>query len=35
MMEQEQVHLDTFDNLLNEYQVRPSLFDPVWGFAGF
>ena len=35
MMEQEQVHLDTFDTLLNEYQVRPSLLDPVWGFAGF
>ena len=35
MMEQEQVHLDTFDTLLNQYQVCPSLLDPVWGFAGF
>ena len=30
MMEQEQEHLDAFDHLLNEYQVRPSLLDPVW-----
>jgi ubiquinone biosynthesis monooxygenase Coq7 len=35
MMEQEQEHLDTFDTLLNDYRVRPSLFDPVWGIAGF
>jgi ubiquinone biosynthesis monooxygenase Coq7 len=35
MMEQEQEHLDTFDTLLNDYNVRPSLFDPVWGVAGF
>jgi ubiquinone biosynthesis monooxygenase Coq7 len=35
MMEQEQEHLDTFDTLLNDYKVRPSLFDPVWGVAGF
>ena len=35
MMEQEQEHLDTFDMLLNEYRVRPSLFDPLWGAAGF
>ena len=35
MMEQEQEHLDAFDHLLNEYQVRPSLLDPVWGAAGF
>ena len=27
--------LETFDKLLNEYQVRPSLLDPVWGAAGF
>tara|TARA_B100000963_G_scaffold307288_1_gene282253 strand:- start:2110 stop:2451 length:342 start_codon:yes stop_codon:yes gene_type:complete len=33
MMEQE--HLDTFDTLLNDYKVRPSLFDPLWGAAGF
>ena len=35
MMEQEQEHLDAFDTLLNDYQVRPSLLDPVWGAAGF
>ena len=35
MMEQEQEHLDTFDTLLNEYKVRPSLLDPVWSTAGF
>jgi len=31
MMEQEQEHLDTFDTLLNDYKVRPSLLDPLWG----
>jgi len=35
MMEQEKEHLDTFDRLLNDYKVRPSLLDPVWGAAGF
>ncbi len=35
MMAQEQEHLDSFDELLNDYQVRPSLLDPVWGAAGF
>ena len=35
MMAQEQEHLDSFDQLLNDYQVRPSLLDPVWGAAGF
>lgn len=35
MMEQEQEHLDTFNTLLNDYRVRPSLLDPVWGVAGF
>ena len=35
MMEQEQAHLDTFDALLNVYKVRPSIFDPLWGTAGF
>lgn len=35
MMEQEQEHLDTFDELLNSYRVRPSVFDPLWGAAGF
>ena len=35
MMEQEQEHLDAFNTLLNDYKVRPSLLDPVWGVAGF
>jgi ubiquinone biosynthesis monooxygenase Coq7 len=35
MMEQEEEHLEAFDHLLNEYQVRPSVLDPVWGAAGF
>lgn len=35
MMDQEVEHLETFDSLLNERQVRPSLLDPLWGVAGF
>ena len=35
MKEQEQVHLDTFENLLNEYEVRPSAITPFWNTAGF
>ena len=35
MMDQEVEHLETFDNLLNERQVRPSLLGPLWGAAGF
>ena len=35
MMEQEVEHLKTFDTLINERKVRPSLLDPVWGAAGF
>ena len=35
MMEQEVEHLETFDMLINERRVRPSLLDPVWGAAGF
>ena len=35
MMEQEIEHLETFDRLLNEYKVRPSMLDPLWGAAGF
>ena len=34
MMNQEVEHLETFDSLLNERQVRPSLLDPLWGAAG-
>ncbi|MGB2235079.1 MAG: demethoxyubiquinone hydroxylase family protein [Candidatus Puniceispirillum sp.] len=35
MMEQEVEHLEAFETLLNERQVRPSLLDPLWGAAGF
>ena len=35
MKEQEQVHLDTFENLLNDYEVRPSMLTPFWNAAGF
>ena len=35
MMDQEVEHLETFDSLLNQRQVRPSLLDPLWGAAGF
>ena len=34
MMEQEVEHLEAFETLLNERQVRPSLLDPLWGAAG-
>jgi ubiquinone biosynthesis monooxygenase Coq7 len=34
-MDQEVEHLETFDSLLNERKVRPSLLDPLWGAAGF
>jgi ubiquinone biosynthesis monooxygenase Coq7 len=35
MMEQEVEHLEAFETLLNERQIRPSLLDPLWGAAGF
>ena len=35
MMDQEVEHLETFDMLINERRVRPSLLDPIWGAAGF
>ena len=35
MMDQEVEHLESFDSLLNDRQVRPSLLDPLWGAAGF
>ena len=35
MMDQEVEHLETFDSLLNERQVRPSLLDSLGGAAGF
>lgn len=35
MRDQEQEHLDTFESLLNEYEVRPTLLSPFWNGAGF
>jgi ubiquinone biosynthesis monooxygenase Coq7 len=35
MKDQEQAHLDTFDSLIIERQVRPTLLNPVWHTAGF
>jgi len=35
MEAQEALHLQAFDGLLNERGVRPSLFTPLWRFAGF
>jgi len=31
----EQTHLDTFDRLVNERRVRPTIFGPIWNAAGF
>ena len=35
MAEQEERHLKTFDRLVNERRVRPTLLEPVWRVAGF
>ncbi|MBK5921555.1 demethoxyubiquinone hydroxylase family protein [Rhodothalassium salexigens] len=35
MKEQEQRHLDTFDRLVIERQVRPTAVQPLWRLAGF
>jgi 3-demethoxyubiquinol 3-hydroxylase len=35
MHEQEQEHLTTFDRLVNERRVRPTLMNPVWNVAGY
>ncbi len=35
MARQEQKHLDTFDRLLTERRVRPTLLSPLWHVAGF
>jgi ubiquinone biosynthesis monooxygenase Coq7 len=35
MARQEQRHLNTFDNLINERRVRPTALEPVWRVAGF
>jgi ubiquinone biosynthesis monooxygenase Coq7 len=35
MLAQEQRHLETFDRLLGERRVRPTLLQPLWHVAGF
>ena len=35
MKDQEQEHLDTFHQLLNDYEVRPTALMPIWNAAGF
>ena len=35
MKEQEQEHLDTFNDLLNEHKVRPTIMMPAWNLAGY
>lgn len=35
MLEQEKVHLETFDDLLPRRRVRPTLLSPIWHVAGF
>ena len=35
MLEQEKVHKETFDNLINKHRVRPTALMPLWHLAGF
>lgn len=35
MADQEQAHLDSFDKLINERRVRPTLLSPFWHLGGF
>ena len=35
MQEEEQKHLDAFDDLLNEHGVRPTAMTPIWNAAGY
>jgi len=35
MEQEEQHHLDAFDDLLNEHNVRPTAMTPIWNVAGF
>jgi ubiquinone biosynthesis monooxygenase Coq7 len=35
MKDQEQVHLDTFSNLITTRRVRPTVLLPLWNLAGF
>ncbi|RVE41252.1 hypothetical protein evm_014097 [Chilo suppressalis] len=35
MWEQEKRHRETFERLINEYRVRPTVLTPLWNVAGF
>jgi ubiquinone biosynthesis monooxygenase Coq7 len=35
MLEQEEVHLDTFNKMAADRRVRPTFFTPIWHMAGF
>lgn len=35
MKDQEQEHLDTFHDLLNEHKIRPTVMMPIWNLAGY
>lgn len=35
MRDQEQHHLDTFDHLIRQHQVRPTVLTPVWHVGGY
>ena len=35
MRDQEQEHLDTFHELLNKHETRPTALMPLWNFAGY
>ena len=35
MRDQEQEHLDTFNELLNTYETRPTILMPLWNIAGY
>ena len=35
MKDQEKEHLDTFHELLNEHEVRPTVMLPIWNLAGY
>ena len=35
MRDQEQAHLDTFDQLIRQRQVRPTLLSPLWHIGGY
>ena len=35
MLEQEKVHLSTFEKLIPEHRVRPTILLPLWNVAGF